>query len=40
MGMVVACAGYENGVRIADLSIQQSGAFARVIRGLNSTNSP
>ena len=29
MGMVVACAGYENGVRIADLSIQQSGAFAR-----------
>lgn len=29
MGMVVACAGYENGLRIADLDIQQSGSFAR-----------
>ena len=29
MAMVVACAGYENGTRIADLDIEQSGAFAR-----------
>ncbi len=29
MAMVVACAGYENGCRIADLDIHQSGSFAR-----------
>jgi len=28
MGMIVACAGYENGHRVADLDIHQSGAFA------------
>lgn len=29
MAMVVACAGYENGRRIADLDIDESGAFAK-----------
>ncbi|MFO1156413.1 MAG: magnesium/cobalt transporter CorA [Rhodospirillales bacterium] len=29
MGMVVACAGYENGSRIADFDIEESGRFAR-----------
>ena len=29
MSMIVACAGYENGCRVADLDINQSGTFAK-----------